>query len=130
MHAAYDLFSISLVTKTIGRVYYPDVRYFSPSACALSPSATCGAKYGDLLAAHPGIADAAAAAYVPSAMPTNVDAALKAIALIGTLLGQLIFGYLGDKMGRKRVFGWTLYAMVLFALVRRPCSSSVCVTCA
>jgi len=33
MTDAYDLFIISLITKLIGRCYYPDVRYYSPTMC-------------------------------------------------------------------------------------------------
>src|SRR5438874_1370348 len=32
--SAYDLFVISLLTKLIGRVYYPDAAYFSPLHCS------------------------------------------------------------------------------------------------
>jgi MFS family permease len=27
-------------------------------------------------------------------------------ALVGTLIGQLVFGLLGDKLGRKAPYGW------------------------
>ena len=33
MTDAYDLFIISLITKLIGRIYYPDIRYYQPSYC-------------------------------------------------------------------------------------------------
>jgi hypothetical protein len=33
MADAYDLFIISLLTKLIGRCYYPDVRYYPTSWC-------------------------------------------------------------------------------------------------
>ncbi len=32
---------------------------------------------------------------------------------MGTLLGQLTFGYLGDKIGRKRVYGVSLLMMIV-----------------
>ncbi|KAK1276437.1 Inorganic phosphate transporter 1-11 [Acorus gramineus] len=38
------------------------------------------------------------------------------VALVGTLLGQLVFGWLGDKLGRKRVYGLTLVMMVACAI--------------
>ncbi|XP_065864479.1 inorganic phosphate transporter 1-4-like [Euphorbia lathyris] len=49
----------------------------------------------------------------PGALPDNVSAAVTGVAFCGTLAGQLFFGWLGDKMGRKRVYGMTLMLMVL-----------------
>ncbi|KAL0554018.1 hypothetical protein IC582_007923 [Cucumis melo] len=37
------------------------------------------------------------------------------VVFVGTLVGQLFFGWLGDKMGRKRVYGLTLMLMVICA---------------
>ncbi|OVA02416.1 General substrate transporter [Macleaya cordata] len=48
----------------------------------------------------------------PGSLPPNVAAAVNGVALVGTLAGQLFFGWLGDKMGRKRVYGITLMLMV------------------
>ncbi|GAB4850918.1 hypothetical protein Ancab_030218 [Ancistrocladus abbreviatus] len=78
---AYDLFSISLVTRLLGRIYYTD------------PGAT-----------------------KPGSLPINVTAAVTGVALCGTLAGQLFFGWLGDKMGRKKVYGITLIMMVVSSL--------------
>ncbi|KAJ3679881.1 hypothetical protein LUZ60_016159 [Juncus effusus] len=75
---AYDLFSISFITKLLGRIYY-----YVP-----------GSK-------------------VPGSLPPNVSAAVNGVALCGTLAGQLFFGWLGDKMGRKKVYGMTLMLMVI-----------------
>ncbi|XXG40593.1 hypothetical protein AAC387_Pa01g1273 [Persea americana] len=49
----------------------------------------------------------------PGTLPPNVAAAVNGVALCGTLAGQLFFGWLGDKMGRKRVYGMTLMLMVV-----------------
>ncbi|GMH19936.1 hypothetical protein Nepgr_021777 [Nepenthes gracilis] len=78
---AYDIFSISLVTKLLGRLYYT----------------------------NPGSSR-------PGTLPPNVSAAVNAVALCGTFAGQLFFGWLGDKMGRKRVYGLTLMLMVIGSL--------------
>ncbi|CAN6234426.1 unnamed protein product [Urochloa humidicola] len=78
---AYDLFSISLVTKLLGRIYY-----FDPSS------------------------------KTPGTLPPNVSAAVNGVAFCGTLAGQLFFGWLGDKMGRKKVYGMTLMLMVICCL--------------
>ncbi|KAJ4967826.1 hypothetical protein NE237_014527 [Protea cynaroides] len=49
----------------------------------------------------------------PGTLPPNVAAAVNGVAFCGTLTGQLFFGWLGDKMGRKRVYGMTLMIMVI-----------------
>ncbi|XP_030470098.1 low affinity inorganic phosphate transporter 1-like [Syzygium oleosum] len=49
----------------------------------------------------------------PGTLPSNVAAAVNGVAFCGTLSGQIFFGWLGDKMGRKRVYGMTLMLMVL-----------------
>ncbi|KAJ3685376.1 hypothetical protein LUZ61_014540 [Rhynchospora tenuis] len=49
----------------------------------------------------------------PGSLPPNVAAAVNGVAFCGTLAGQLFFGWLGDKMGRKCVYGMTLMLMVL-----------------
>jgi MFS transporter, PHS family, inorganic phosphate transporter len=48
----------------------------------------------------------------PGSLPPNIAAAVNGVAFCGTLSGQLFFGWLGDKMGRKRVYGMTLMVMV------------------
>ncbi|KAL5711831.1 Low affinity inorganic phosphate transporter 1 [Ranunculus cassubicifolius] len=49
----------------------------------------------------------------PGSLPPDIAAAVNGVALCGTLAGQLFFGWLGDKMGRKRVYGMTLMIMVI-----------------
>ncbi|KAL5711832.1 Low affinity inorganic phosphate transporter 1 [Ranunculus cassubicifolius] len=49
----------------------------------------------------------------PGSLPPDIAAAVNGVALCGTLAGQLFFGWLGDKMGRKRVYGMTLLIMVI-----------------
>ncbi|CAI0459248.1 unnamed protein product [Linum tenue] len=83
---AYDLFCITAVTKLIGRLYYFDPALPKPSA--------------------PG----------PGKVPIDINNAITGVALCGTLAGQLFFGWLGDKLGRKRVYGITLVTMVGCAL--------------
>ncbi|KAK4775662.1 hypothetical protein SAY87_023623 [Trapa incisa] len=78
---AYDLFSISLVTKLLGRLYY-----------------------------H------VEGAPKPGTLPPNVSAAVNGVAFCGTLSGQLFFGWLGDKLGRKKVYGITLILMCLSSI--------------
>ncbi|KAK8674191.1 hypothetical protein V6N13_112487 [Hibiscus sabdariffa] len=52
----------------------------------------------------------------PGTLPPNVSAAVNGVAFVGTLTGQLFFGWLGDKLGRKRVYGITLMLMVICSL--------------
>ncbi|CAM6067476.1 unnamed protein product [Sphagnum tenellum] len=41
----------------------------------------------------------------PGSLPPNVSSAVNGVALCGTLVGQVLFGWLGDKLGRKKVYG-------------------------
>lgn len=52
----------------------------------------------------------------PGTLPPNISAAVNGVAFCGTLAGQLFFGWLGDKMGRKRVYGMTLMIMVIASI--------------
>ena len=157
---SYDLFSISLVTKTIGRIYYPDTSYnclpnpsqASPTALGslaphcitilsnlgivtpssgTAPNVVPGFFNSGFDATGLGWADTEAndiqgnavangdhnlwnriLSHRPSGLPTNTGYALTSVALCGTLAGQLLFGYLGDRFGRRTVFGITLYIMI------------------
>ena len=48
----------------------------------------------------------------PGAFPKDIKNAVTGVALFGTLAGQLFFGWLGDKLGRKKVYGITLVTTV------------------
>ncbi|KAF9682603.1 hypothetical protein SADUNF_Sadunf05G0126100 [Salix dunnii] len=52
----------------------------------------------------------------PGILPPNVAAAVNGVALCGTLAGQLFFGWLGDKIGRKSVYGITLMLMMISSI--------------
>ncbi|CAM8961381.1 unnamed protein product [Rhodiola kirilowii] len=52
----------------------------------------------------------------PGTLPPNVSSAVNGVALCGTLAGQLFFGWLGDKLGRKKVYGMTLMLMVVCSI--------------
>lgn len=52
----------------------------------------------------------------PGKLPHGVNNMVIGVALVGTLTGQLFFGYLGDKLGRKKVYGITLILMGLCAI--------------
>ncbi|KAL8242179.1 hypothetical protein R6Q59_012481 [Mikania micrantha] len=46
-------------------------------------------------------------------VPTVIESAMIADALMGTVIGQLIFGRLGDRAGRRHVYGVSLVMMVM-----------------
>ncbi|XP_022922547.1 inorganic phosphate transporter 1-11-like [Cucurbita pepo subsp. pepo] len=52
----------------------------------------------------------------PGKLPNAVNNAVVGVALVGTLMGQLFFGWLGDKLGRKKVYGVTLILMAFCAI--------------
>lgn len=52
----------------------------------------------------------------PGKLPPTINNIVTGVALVGTLTGQLFFGYLGDKLGRKKVYGVTLILMVACAI--------------
>ena len=90
---AYDLFCIPPIIKLIGRIYYNQT---SEEYSEEKPYKTT---------------------------PTVVVSALVAIALLGTVVGQLVFGRLGDRIGRRRVYGLSLGMMVLSTIA---CGFSIC----
>ncbi|CAN8247798.1 unnamed protein product [Cochlearia groenlandica] len=52
----------------------------------------------------------------PGSLPDGISAAVSGVAFAGTFLGQLFFGWLGDKLGRKKVYGLTLVIMTVCSL--------------
>ncbi|PKU87601.1 probable inorganic phosphate transporter 1-10 [Dendrobium catenatum] len=44
--------------------------------------------------------------------PPIIYTAVISVALIGMILGQLLFGFLGDRLGRRRVYGLALLLMI------------------
>ncbi|XP_073282648.1 probable inorganic phosphate transporter 1-3 [Primulina huaijiensis] len=52
----------------------------------------------------------------PGILPPHVTSSVTGVALVGTLMGQLFFGWLGDKLGRKKVYGLTLVLMIVCSL--------------
>ncbi|KAB1200154.1 putative inorganic phosphate transporter 1-12 [Morella rubra] len=58
-------------------------------------------------------------------IPPAVVSTMVAIALLGTATGQLVFGRLGDIVGRRRMYGLSLLIMVLSSV---GCGFSICTT--
>ena len=49
-------------------------------------------------------------------IPAGPQGVLKASANIGSVIGQFLFGYLADSLGRKRVYGKELM-LIIFASI-------------
>ncbi|CAG8584910.1 9976_t:CDS:2 [Dentiscutata erythropus] len=45
-------------------------------------------------------------------VPTNLDTGIKTSAAIGNVIGQLLFGWMADRYGRKKVYGIELSIMI------------------
>ena len=58
-------------------------------------------------------------------LPHAADLALSGTALLGTLAGQLVFGGLGDRLGRRRVYLITLLLMLTATVGQASAASSV-----
>ena len=79
---AYDLFSISLLTNILGRIYFQDNPFYIGGTVN------------------------------PGKLPINYNAAISAVALCGALFGQVLFGVLADNLGRRTVYGLSLAIMI------------------
>ncbi|KAI0898560.1 phosphate permease [Annulohypoxylon nitens] len=55
-------------------------------------------------------------------LPTSSDNAIKLSTSAGTVIGQLVFGYLADHVGRKRMYGLELI-IIIFATLGQALSS-------
>ena len=55
-------------------------------------------------------------------LPSSSDNAIKLSTSAGTVVGQLLFGYLADRVGRKRMYGLELI-IIIFATVGQALSS-------
>lgn len=56
-------------------------------------------------------------------VPASVISAMVGTALLGAVIGNLVFGHLGDSIGRRRVYGLSLMLMVLSSIW---CGFSMC----
>ncbi|PPD83967.1 hypothetical protein GOBAR_DD19101 [Gossypium barbadense] len=70
----------------------------------------------------------------PGTLHPHIVAAINGVAFYRTLAGQLFFSWLGDKLGRKRVYGLTLMLMVIFSIAsglpfRKPSDSVMATLC-
>ncbi|KAK3939880.1 major facilitator superfamily domain-containing protein [Diplogelasinospora grovesii] len=85
---SYDIFSINLITAFLGIVFW----HGPPSEAANG----FGGNYG--------------------ALPGSVNTALKASTSAGIVIGQVVFGWLADVFGRRRMYGIELGIIVFSTL--------------
>lgn len=57
-------------------------------------------------------------------MPADVEGIVKGMASVGTLIGQLLFGFLGDILGRK-IYGFELLIIIVGTINCATASSAV-----
>ncbi|KAF9329354.1 Inorganic phosphate transporter pho84 [Linnemannia elongata] len=50
------------------------------------------------------------------ALPSDLDLGIKVAASIGTFIGQILFGHLADRLGRKRMYGIELMIIIVATL--------------
>lgn len=66
--------------------------------------------------------------YYDGKTPANIDLGLKVSGSIGTLLGQLFFGYLADRLGRKKMYGVELMIIIVATVASSLAGQSRAVT--
>lgn len=94
---SYDIFAISMVTNLWGLVFWGGGDANASSAvAATAASYGYGSNHGTL--------------------PDPVNQAVKAATSAGIIMGQLVFGWLADVLGRRRVYGIELAVIVLATL--------------
>lgn len=59
--------------------------------------------------------------YYNGNIPANIDMGLKVSVAVGTLIGQLVFGWLADILGRKKMYGIELMIIIIAALGSAIC---------
>ncbi|KAJ5548395.1 phosphate:H+ symporter [Penicillium frequentans] len=60
----------------------------------------------------------------PGKIPSSSDTAIKVATSGGTVIGQLFFGWLADRIGRKRMYGFELMIIILATLAQALASDS------
>lgn len=61
-------------------------------------------------------------------MPHNADTAIKVATSAGAIVGQCIFGYLADLLGRKKMYGIELMIIISATLAQSLCGESTAVS--
>jgi PHS family inorganic phosphate transporter-like MFS transporter len=61
-------------------------------------------------------------------MPHDADTAIKVATSAGAIFGQCIFGYMGDLLGRKKMYGVELMIIICTTLAQSLCGESATVS--
>jgi PHS family inorganic phosphate transporter-like MFS transporter len=61
-------------------------------------------------------------------MPHNADTAIKVATSAGAIVGQVVFGYLADVLGRKKMYGVELMIIISTTLAQSLCGESTAVS--
>lgn len=112
---AYDLFCIPPIMSLIGRIYYQDrSNWFEIPPPVVSTMVCMHSSY------RPRVKWGFHLSLFMSEGFHNLQVV---VPLLGTAIGQVVFGHLGDRVGRRRVYGISLMLMVLASL---GCGFSIC----
>lgn len=57
-------------------------------------------------------------------MPANTATAIKVSVSVGAVIGQLVFGYLADRIGRRKMYGIELIIMIVTTFTQASIGSS------
>jgi len=61
-------------------------------------------------------------------MPHNSDTAIKVATSAGAIVGQVVFGYLADRLGRKKMYGVELIIIISATLAQSLCGESTAIS--
>ncbi|PSS02264.1 major facilitator superfamily domain-containing protein [Coniella lustricola] len=96
---SYDIFAINLISTFLGLAFWSG----SPADASGSGSGSGTGSYG--FGGNNGT------------LPTSVAQILKASVSVGVILGQVVFGWLADVWGRRRMYGVELIIIIVATLL-------------
>jgi PHS family inorganic phosphate transporter-like MFS transporter len=63
--------------------------------------------------------------YWPQEIRGDRELAINAVTILGSIIGQLLFGFLADKLGRRKLYGLELVTVIFGTLGMAQASSGV-----